>query len=51
MVPLFTFPVLMFGAIFTLPVWSYSARWKRYPSSACLGLAALEALLVVAGVI
>ena len=44
-------PILMFAAIFTLPVWSYSARWKRYPSSACFGLAALGALLVVAGVI
>ena len=50
MFPLFMFPVLMFGAIFTLPVWSYSTRWKQYPSSACIGLAALAALLVVAGV-
>jgi hypothetical protein len=42
---------LMFGAILTMPVWSYSANWKRYPSSACFALATIGALLVVAGVI
>jgi hypothetical protein len=42
---------LIFGAIFTIPVWGYSATWKLYPSSACLGLAMIGALLVVVGVI
>ena len=41
---------LMFGAILTMPVWSYSAKWKLLPCSACLGLAMLGALLVVVGV-
>jgi hypothetical protein len=41
----------MLCAAFTLPVWTYSAQWEAYPSSACLGLAAIGALLVVAGLI
>jgi hypothetical protein len=44
-------PVLMFGAVMTLPVWGYSTKWKLYPCSACFGLATIGALLVVAGVI
>ena len=42
---------LIFGAILSIPVWGYSATWKLYPSTACLGLAIIGALLVVAGVI
>jgi len=48
---LLVFLALIFGAIFTIPAWGYSARWKHYPSGAFLGLAMLGALLVVAGVI
>lgn len=51
MIPVLVLLGLMFSAILTLPVWSYSRRWKQYPAAACFGLAALEALLVVAGVI
>jgi hypothetical protein len=45
------FLLLMFGAVVTMPVWGYSAKWKLYPCSACFGLAAIGALLVVAGLI
>jgi hypothetical protein len=48
---LVVFFALMFGAVVTMPVWGYSAKWKLYPSSACFGLATIGAVLVVAGVI
>jgi hypothetical protein len=48
---LFVLVALMLGAILTMPVWSYSAKWKMVPCSACLGLAMLGALLVVVGII
>jgi hypothetical protein len=48
---LFVLVALMLGAVLTMPVWSYSAKWKMVPCSACLGLAMLGALLVVVGII
>jgi len=48
---LFVLVALMLGAVLTMPVWSYSAKWKMVPCSACLGLAILGALLVVVGII
>jgi hypothetical protein len=45
------FLLLMFGAVVTMPIWGYSAKWKLYPCSACFGLATIGALLVVAGLI
>jgi hypothetical protein len=48
---LLVFVALMVGAVVTMPVWSYSEKWKLYPSSACCGLAILEALMVVVGAI
>ena len=47
---LFLLLALMIGAILTMPVWNYSAKWKLLPCSACLGLAMLGALLVVVGI-
>ena len=41
----------MCGAIVTMPVWPYSAKWQRYPACSCLGAAMVVALLVVVGVI
>jgi len=41
--------VPLLGAVATMPVWTYSERWKLYPSSVCLGLAATGALLIVIG--
>jgi hypothetical protein len=51
MTSLLILPILLLGAICTMPVWSYSAKWKQYPSSACFGLATIGALLVVAGLL
>jgi low affinity Fe/Cu permease len=48
---LVVFLALIAAAIATMPVWNYSAKWKLYPCSACLGVAAITALLVVAGLI
>ncbi len=48
---LLAFVALMIGAVFTMPIWSYSAKWKLYPSGACCGLAMLGALLVVLGAV
>jgi hypothetical protein len=48
---LYVFMALMLGAILTMPVWSYSAKWRLLPCGACLGLAMLGALLVVVGII
>jgi uncharacterized protein DUF3309 len=43
--------LLLLGSIATMPVWTYSRRWKHYPSSVCFGLATLGALLIAAGAI
>lgn len=43
------FVALMIGAVLTMPIWSYRAKWKLVPCSACLGLAMFGALLVVFG--
>src|ERR1051325_3926092 len=43
--------LLLIGAILSLPVWNYSAKWTIYPCSTLCGLATIVAMLVIAGVI
>jgi len=39
----------LIGAVVTMPIWTYSQRWKLYPSSVCFGLAATGAALIAIG--